>query len=353
MINLVGCAPSSGSTFFADLLDSSGQTACGEELNLFAMKRFYDFHKFKQKQNSKSLSSIYLYRESLNRDVLHHYGLNESEFKRLVDSSESVDAFIREFTRYYLVLRGKCENGVVFEKTPQNIICIDRFLSSCPESFFIFIVRNPLFVYDSMRRRGFTPYIALATWFIECSRYFHFRDHPRVLLVRYEDLVREPYKLTSNIFKRTAQINKLPEEIETYYKNNPYRKLFSIRMKSWQTKEIGKVVDCNAYKIDRNILEEFSCFNCMMMHPNYRRKFNIPDVHPAGLLDYFGYTDEVSNQLAEIKDVNLKKIRIKNNGDIVRLFIKWSMALHLKEASISDLPCFLSPIIINHDGQKK
>jgi len=345
MINLVGCSPSSGSTFLADLLDSSDQSACGEELNCFAVRALYDFDKIKKGRAIRSLSSIYLYREAVNADVLHHYGLNTSDFMKIVQKSADINEFSKNFAGYYLALRGKNKEGVVYEKTPQNILCIAEFLENCPDSYFIFLVRNPLYVYDSMRRRGFTPYIAIATWFLECAKFFAYRDHPRVLLIRYEDLVKEPYACTSVIFQKTAGFRVLPDKIEQHYKDNIFRQLFSVRLKTWQTQKIGAVVDCNQHKISAVILKEFSSFYSLSVNSDFGRKFQISGVPPLELLDLFGYRESVDHLTAPYFS-QLDKPS-KTYKDQVRLFLRWMMAVHLKEAKIGDLSCFLNPILFH------
>ena len=148
MVNIVGCPPSSGSTFFADLLDSSTHTACGEEINIFSTKKFYDFHRFKKNILKRSLSSVYLYSEGINTNILHQYGLDVPSLKELMRQSSSASEFGDLFSKHFLTLRGKNNQGVVFEKTPQNIICIESFLQEFKNSYFIFLVRNPVFVYN-------------------------------------------------------------------------------------------------------------------------------------------------------------------------------------------------------------
>ena len=343
MINLVGCPPSSGSTLFADLLDSSIHTACGEEINIFSTKKFYDFTKFKSDILKRSLSSIYLYSEGVNTDILHQYGLDLQSLKQLIRKSSSPSQFGKLFSKHFLTLRGKDTQGVVFEKTPQNIICIEDFLREFKDSYFIFLVRNPVFVYNSMRNRGFSNYISLITWYHEAAKYYNFRNHPRVLLLKYEELVKDPYKITKEVIYQTSKIHLKESDLKNGYENNEYRKLFSIRLESWDVKQVGKVIDSNKKEIREEYLAEFSSLFGAMINPRYADLFNIGKVTFMDLLKYFGYQDFIFHQMGNVnKSYSRPKKVMKDN---LRLFVRWALGFRNREASIVDIFTFLNPIV--------
>lgn len=343
MVNIVGCPPSSGSTFFADLLDSSSHTACGEEINIFSTKKFYDFHRFKKNILKRSLSSVYLYSEGINTNILHQYGLDLQSLNELMRQSSSASEFGGLFSKHFLTLRGKNNQGVVFEKTPQNIICIEYFLQEFKNSYFIFLVRNPVFVYNSMRNRGFSNYISLITWYHETAKFYNFRNHPRVLLVKYEELVKDPFKITRDIIHKTSGLQLNESDIKNGYEKNEYRKLFSIRLKSWDVKEVGTVIDSNKKKIREEYLREFSTLFQAAINPKYAGLVNIKSVSFEELLKYFGYHDGVSQEMEKIDKIYSRPKKVMK--DNLRLFVRWALAFRNREALARDFFAFLNPVV--------
>jgi hypothetical protein len=343
MLNIVGCAPSSGSTLFADLLDSSRYSACGEEINIFAVKKLYDFENFKRNIQKRSISSIYLFSEGINTDVLHHYGLNISLLNDIIRRSSTLREFSDLFSEHYLALRGKRDDGVLFEKTPQNILCIKEFLEHFPNSYFIFMVRNPILVFNSMRKRGFSKYISLITWYFETAKFYKFRDHNRVLVVRYEDLVKKPYTLTKETIYKTSNIRVSESEIEEVFRNNRYRKLYSIRLKSWDVKSVGDIVDANKKVVQKEYLEEFTEVFSAMINPRYASLFNMEKVSFTDLLHYFNYYDEVVEKTGSINSWDRKPKG--SMSDHFRLFLRWAIAFRWGEARIRDLFTFMNPLL--------
>ena len=208
MFVLVGNSQSSGSSFLADLLDSTPYSCCGEELGVFSGKRLYDFSRFKANILQRSIaSSVYALSNGLITKDLHSYGFNIETFAALCRESEDILDFTERFADYVTALRGKPGNALVFEKTPQNISCIGEFLDAFKDSYFVYVVRNPLFVYASLLRRNFPPYIALSTWLIDVARYARYKDHERVIPIRYEDLVEDPYAVVRLLLMKLASVD--------------------------------------------------------------------------------------------------------------------------------------------------
>ena len=341
MLNLVGSPPSSGSTFFADLLDSTPYTACGEEINIFSTRKFYDFQHFKAKVTLRSLSSLYLYSEGINWSSLCYYGMDRKIINELFDKASTPMEFGSLFAKYYLVLRGKDPNGHLFEKTPQNILCIEEFLNTFPESYFIYIVRDPLYTYSSMRKRGFSPYLSAATWFLESSRFLKWANHPRVIWLRYEDLVQSPYDLTASILKKTTGLAIDPADVEKNFKSNNYRKIFSIRLPSWGVQKVGQVVNANKRKISPDTIKELAPVINMNINSKLCELEAIPGFDYSYLLDFFGY----SNTKSLLKRFAAHSNPIAPNiNDLKRLTTRWLLGIKLGEAKLNHLSSFLRPI---------
>jgi len=95
---LIGNSPSSGSTFLADLLDSSNYSACGEELGIFSNKHLYDFEQFKKNPKLKSnLYSLYFVRTYWHQDYFHLYGFNNEELLALIKNVILLIPFVQNF----------------------------------------------------------------------------------------------------------------------------------------------------------------------------------------------------------------------------------------------------------------
>ena len=342
MLGLVGSPPSSGSTLFADLLDSTPYTACGEEIDIFATRKFYDFPSFKKNILKRSLSSIYLYSVGVNKRALHTYGLDLHTLKGLFRQANSPAAFSELLARYYFALRGKVQEGTLFEKTPQNINCLDNILETFPEAVFIFVVRNPIFVYYSMRRRGFSPYIASATWLAECSKFYHYRTHPRVFYVKYEDLVSDPYPVVSKLLREIFRVPVDEKDLQKNFRNNQYRKLFSIRLPTWRTREVGEISNANKLPIPEHVLSEFMRVIGKRLRPAFCKLNRIPNPGYDQLVAFFGYLDNVMETMKHISP-DPRALR-PGFSDIKRLLVRWILGVRLGEASLLQLPTFLRPL---------
>jgi hypothetical protein len=301
-IALVGNAPSSGSTFLSDLLDCTSASASGPELNLFSNARLYDFAGYRTAPwRCGTSASVHTARNCIFRGDLPAYGLDGAGYERLVRESADFPAFARLFAARFLALRGKDESGTVFEKTPQNINAIGPFLESYVDGWFIYAVRNPVHVYASLLKRGFPPYIALITWLIDVAQYLPYRNHPRVLLVRYEELVREPFQVVSGVLAKACGMTGLSEAsfMDTYH-NNAYTRIYSGRVDSWSVQRTGVVVDANRKTISREILAAFAAGLDLAVRPAYGRLYGFEPVSFREALAEMGYAEVVDELLVGI-----------------------------------------------------
>lgn len=342
-ISIIGNSPSSGSTLLADLLDSTQYSACGVELNFFSNKRIYNFSEYRKNifQTSSS-SSIYLYRNGVNIHRLHSYGLDISEYKKIVEMASDLSGFVDNFANDYLGLRGKNENGIFFEKTPQNINCIGDFLHTFKDGYFIYIVRNPLYVYLSLLNRGFPKYIALITWLIDVAQYFKYKEHKKVILVKYEELVELPFKHVKDVLRVITNKTISEDEIKYGYENNRYRKAHSKKMKKWKINKYGKVENANYTVFSKENLTDFSTLLNAKIHPTYAEIFDLEEISFIELAKEFDYYDWIIERLSSVKCENT--IPTKTKEDYNRLLIKWLGDFIKKDSKWSYLKYYLNPI---------
>lgn len=344
MLAIIGNSPSSGSSFLADLLDSTPQSVCGEELNLFSNRAFYDFKNFKKNIRKSSLTcGIHGFRNRINFHRLHLYGMNEKDLQDLIEHSTNLKDFTNKFILRFMTLRGKNTAGILFEKTPENVNCIHEFLTHFPESYFIHIVRNPLYVFPSLLKRNFPPYIAITSWLIDVAKFIKYKNHPHIIQIKYEELVKDPFRITRQILKSTANILNISEEqIKTDYENNKYRELFAPRITSWSINTYGKVKNANINKLSEDILSILSSLLNYKITSAYAKHFDIAQISFLDALNEFDYTDEV---LESLKNSHKSKAKIKkDNLDYLRLFYKWTKDFQYGDASIFKLPSYLNPI---------
>jgi len=289
----VGNSPSSGSTLLADLLDSSPISACGPELGLFSIQQTYkDYGYFKKEIFSKSFtSSVYLAYASFVRHDLHKFGLNSEELIFIMNKFDNHSDFFNYFTESYLSLRGKQIDGFLFEKTPQNISYIKDYLNKFDE-YFINIVRNPIDVYKSLLKRGFPQGIAALTWFLEQVKIVPFINNSKLIIVKYEELVKNPYQIVANIIKKISKKEMTSDIIKEGYERNNYRKFHAKRLKSWKIKDVGKIkISTYIKEITEKDKELLRSLLYLKISPEYAELLDVPDYSFRDILEKFGYLD--------------------------------------------------------------
>jgi hypothetical protein len=93
----------------------------------------------------------------------------------------SWDQLARQFGKKYFV-----------EKTPKHALCLKRIFKVVPDARVLFIVRDGRDNVASLRKRFGDFDLALWRWISDNGAALLWKDDPRVLIIRYEDLVREP-----------------------------------------------------------------------------------------------------------------------------------------------------------------
>lgn len=289
MIIAIGNAPSSGSTLLADLLDSLPFSICGPELNLFSLSKYFsDFAKTKDNHLLSSKSAlIYQGRQRLLIEYFGAYGLNKKETDLIYNESANFVDFCHRLFEAFAKFRGK-ECRVFFEKTPQNIHCARAFLNTFKDGYFLHIVRDPLFVYKSLVRRKFPPYIAANTWLIDVSRAYQLRNHPRLIEVKYETLVRNPAEAIGKILRKIG-INWEPFNIIDLYKNNQYRKQFCTKIETWEINTYGILANANKKALTDNDLKVLAYILKTKISQPYANIFDLDPASFKDLIAHYGY----------------------------------------------------------------
>lgn len=199
---LIGSCPSSGSTLLSVMLDAHPDILCGPELSLFShpifwtgrgvdwqntlLKRMgigHDVHSSVERLLSDGFCP---YASLVFGNNLPWYNLTEDKLKNIIQNSTSAHQLIKHL--YLSSLRSHSKR-VWAEKSPPNLYSFKAFLEYYPKGRVIYIVRDGRDVVSSLQRRNFGFKRALAIWLVEtaiCELYY---EHPRVLRIRYEDLI--------------------------------------------------------------------------------------------------------------------------------------------------------------------
>jgi hypothetical protein len=115
--------------------------------------------------------------------------------RRRGDYDPSFPTFFTALLSAYAVSTGKSRIG---EKTPDHYEHLATLLSWFPEARIIFLLRDPRAVIASYLRvrrpwaQGVNAYTLSERWQSHLSHLYRWRDDPRVRVVRYESLVRDP-----------------------------------------------------------------------------------------------------------------------------------------------------------------
>lgn len=335
----LGNCPSSGSTFLADLLDSTPYSAVGPEINLFSLEALYKREAFRRFFLKKSrCSSLYLRRNGLVFNDLCAFGLNQQRLERMVDASDGLNDFLAKFSMSFLALRGKSLDGIVFEKSPQNIHCVRQYLSKT-DNPFIHIVRNPIDVFLSLKKRGFSTGIALITWMIDEAKIYEFADHDRVKIIRYEDLIENPFELVAGLLHEVGQFEVDVDAIEASFKSNAYREYHTVKLASWSQKEFGRTEKSHRRKLSDNEIQSLAALKSLKVAGPYAEFFDLSEVSFVQLLSKFGYEESFNSVVGNTEgDFQLSM------SEQYKLSRKFTGDLKYGDARLTDFWAYVKPV---------
>jgi hypothetical protein len=209
---LVGCCPSSGSTLLSIILDAQPTLLCGPELAFFSHPFVWlgQGRQWKDeildalwnpcycpedwRRHNRFVKAVFAGNAGVSD--LKWYGHDPDTLREMVREARSGPDFADKFFSGPLRRRNK---SVWIEKTPPNLYAIPAFLAAIPGAKGIVMVRDGRDVVSSLRRRGFVLMTAIATWLTETMISVNLARDPRVLLVRYEDMVNAPVDTISTI----------------------------------------------------------------------------------------------------------------------------------------------------------
>ncbi len=289
-------------------------------------------------------SCLYERRLAVDRSAIKLYGYKEEQFRDLMRESVSLKNFCREFSYNFFKYRHKDTNSIWIEKTPQNIGCISEFLNTFKEGYFIFLIRNPIYVYRSLRERGMSRFMALYSWLIDAAGFFPLRNNPRAICIKYEDLVADPFGKVSGILNDISNglLNISPDKIEKYYYENDYRKRVK-RHSTWSFSDFGRMGNANIGKLNKKTVEEFASSKDAKVSTPYAKIFDLYELGVIEALDYFGYSDTI--ELIKNNEPDKVSKNMIGSYDKIALFGKWYNDHIYSDSALSQIKSYTNPII--------
>ncbi|MBX2817085.1 MAG: sulfotransferase [Saprospiraceae bacterium] len=338
--HLIGNPPSCGSTLLCDIIDSDPWSACGPELEIFCNRRLYQFADYQKYAKSSLFFSTHSTGIYPQWDRLGFYGTSRNEVVDDLRTSESLHQFVEKMRLRFLSFRGKQSSAQWFEKTPQNANAIGEFLMAFPEGHFVTIIRNPIFVYRSLLNRGKGNFGSLITWLLYVSKLFPFLNHERFHLIKYEDLVRNPFVTVSSLLNTiyNGKRESVPAILEENYAKNKYRAGASTKLKSWSTHGSKQVVDGNTVDLKKQHLLGIKKLLLYRVSETYSELFDLAPISFREALDAMGYMELIEKETAYIalSDTDIK-LEFYDHRKLVTKWIRELIRGNLKLNHLGDL----------------
>lgn len=327
---LVGNAPSSGSTLLADIIDSAPFAACGPELEFFCNQNLCNFSEFQRDPSSSSYSATLRSTRIQTRwDHLDSYGFKKDEWIGEIKRAKNIDDFVSRFIDQFLKTRKKDPSGYVFEKTPQNVNTFSWFTEEFDQSKMVYLVRNPAFVVESLLNRGWGTYTAAATWLLNVALMWDYRNHPNLLWLRYEDLVKDPFVVVSDLLDTCCLGHTIdPESLKSDYESNSYRMEKAKHLDSWTTASDREVGNANEKELSLKTKKLLKAIWNMKVSKQYAKAYGVPELTMKAALDFFGYQAAFGDQIKEIQGNT--KLPFSLN-DLIKLSMKGIRSLFRKD----------------------
>ncbi|MEQ9188381.1 MAG: sulfotransferase [Cryomorphaceae bacterium] len=337
---LIGSAPSSGSTMLADLLDSTPVSACGPELEFFCNRSLFEFQRFKQNPHRKSdLFSMHSTSMFPRYGRLNHFGLDQGTLLSQLQSSQDMPDFAKRFAGGFLAHRQKSADGIVFEKTPQNVNSIDLWTEQMDRPF-IFLVRDPLYVFNSLLNRGWGAHSAFATWLLYVAKAWKYLDHPNVTVVKLEEVVKDPFGLAVRLIQSYGPSGTItPAELQVNFERNAYRQKASKKLSTWEVKEgRSEIRDPNLKEVSTERRRLFESMMGVNISEAYAERFQLSPIPMTQAMERFGYA---------YRGVSDGSIPALNAQEWLRIVRKTARGVVEGHGGIRDFAIYANPLDIN------
>jgi hypothetical protein len=206
----IGGCGRSGTTLLRVILGRHSQLWSAPELNVHAntLEALYRRFPFLPKK------TYLLYDERVIEELASKFKTDDKEIKKIRDSSSSLPHFIETLFNALTLRAGKKR---WIEKTPKNVTILDFLFTYFPRAVFVHVIRDGRDVAASLRNHprffivnkvavpsGINRPIeqSIGRWISDVRTGRNFKNHPRYLEVRYEDLATRPEEAVANLLPK-------------------------------------------------------------------------------------------------------------------------------------------------------
>ncbi|HEY1721158.1 MAG TPA: sulfotransferase [Magnetospirillaceae bacterium] len=184
-IIVVGGSGRSGTTLLRTILNRHPSIYCGDE------------------------STVFLNRISSAQDIAQRYRLDTEDVDDLFRASRSQAEFIDLFRKNCL---GRSAKSIWAEKTPDNILRFDFVREHFPNALLVHVIRDGRDVVCSLRRQSWLKVppdrrdtleaveVAIDYWIRHIETGLRFRNDPRYVEFKYEDMIHQPEETLAPLF---------------------------------------------------------------------------------------------------------------------------------------------------------
>lgn len=230
-LHLLGGCGGSGTTLLAHVLDGLSGVRSGPELGAFHHRCLYAGGDFRR-ELYRCLTGRAETRE-VEVDGLRYglvpgvflmdrafYGLEGADAEyELWLASEDLVSFLEALQARFAEAQGIERPFTWVDQTPKNAVCAAEFLRTVPGARFVHVLRDGRDIVCSLARRYAREApghrrdtyltVGLVRWTWDVTRALRARDQPGYLEVRYEELVRDPWRVTNRVL---AHLGRPPVE---------------------------------------------------------------------------------------------------------------------------------------------
>lgn len=184
---ILGNAPSSGSTLLVGMIGSNQDIYQTRELNIYDKPDWISGREENLKERWLRFSRV---------KYDKHFPCEQSSmfngFHSIPDFSDTEFDYTTFASNILVNVAAESGCSTYVEKTPNNIFSMPYLYQRLPDAKFVIIVRHPVSVYKSLKRRGFDTYTAIARWYFPNLVAWEMAKLSRVHIVSYEHLTNSP-----------------------------------------------------------------------------------------------------------------------------------------------------------------
>ena len=208
------------------------------------------------------------------------YEVSYEDYQTIKETSNSPTQFLEQFLQFCTHRAGK-KRWV--EKTPDNILHMDKIWTFWPEAKVIHVLRDPLDVYASWKKnekRDLNFFLGQLHQIQDTIPVFKASKPDKYMEINYSDLVSKPQNTIHCLKEVCSFLGEAYEPIMANYKgdnNQDFDKLLEVTGKSSATAEsLGKPIFNSSINQWKSILTQEEVNSILVEGENYFKTFGLP-----------------------------------------------------------------------------